>query len=215
LIKEIVEAVKSLADSLSLRPLSTIGALLILFIAYIGYRNYEVIKDLRISPEQEMVLFERKLVESSQIMDSLRLLQKSLGAHSIIIKQFHNGKHDLTGLPFTSASPTYYTPSYDMGRERPLSYYDKSLHAMWGTSIGDPKCTIIKTPVDNYTSIYMEAYNLDRVVMCPLTNLLKYPVGIIVVGFSAGNTKSSDILALRKTRDIAGRVSGYLQNEDI
>lgn len=213
MIKEIVEGIKSLASSLSTKPLPTLGAILMLVIAYIGYRSYDTIQDMIITPEEEKLMFQKQVASSTQVMDAIRLLQSNMGAHSVVIKQFHNGKHDLTGLPFTNATPTFYTINYDIAKERPLSSYDKSVESIWGDDIENPKCVIIKTPVDNYTGVYMRAYDLERVVMCPLTNLLNYPIGLIVVGFQAKDTKVSDILALREVKSISERVSGYLQNE--
>jgi hypothetical protein len=55
------------------------------------------------------------------------------------------------------------------------------------------------------------AYELNRVVECPLTNLLNYPIGKITVGFSADSTVSDEV-AVSKTATIAKRVTGYLNN---
>jgi hypothetical protein len=77
--------------------------------------------------------------------------------------------------------------------------------------IDRPKCVVLYNPVDLSTKRYFYSHGLNRAIVCPLVNLLNYPIGIIVVGFSEGNT-SEDEWAIAKTSQIGKRVAGYLND---
>jgi hypothetical protein len=87
---------------------------------------------------------------------------------------------------------------------------NKTLRLVW-KEIDRPKCTVLYTPIDISTRKYFYNHGLNRAVVCPLVNLLNYPIGVVVVGFSEGNTTEEDI-ALSKTSQIAKRVAGYLED---
>ena len=120
----------------------------------------------------------------------------------------------LTGIPFTEATSTFYTSQYEGASEEPLSALNKSLTQMW-QEIDRPECITIKQGIDNSTSKYFREYKLNRVVICPLTNLLNYPIGTITVGFAASDTVVGDAVVLQKTSTIAKRITGYLEDGDI
>jgi hypothetical protein len=96
-----------------------------------------------------------------------------------------------------------------MGTEA-VSTMNTSLRKIW-VIIDKPTCVVLDGPVDSSTRKYFMAYELNRVVECPLTNLLNYPIGKITVGFSADSTVSDEV-AVSKTATIAKRVTGYLNN---
>jgi hypothetical protein len=207
LIKEASEALKAFVNLLALRPAPTLGAILIIFVAYISYRSYDTLQNMVITPQEESHRFKTQLDSAALVNDSIENLTLELNAHSVVIKQFHNGKHDLTGIPFTEATATFFTSNYEIQEEERLSTLNRSLRMMW-REIDDPECIVIYKGVDRSTSKYFREYGLNRAVICPLTNLLNYPIGTITVGFSASDT--SNQLVVRKTHLIAKRVTGYL-----
>jgi hypothetical protein len=177
--------------------------------SYIGFKSYNNLEQLIVTPDEEAIRFKDQLESSKLVNDSLEQLRATLGAHSAVIKQFHNGRHDLTGIPFTEASATFYTESYEEVGDEPLSSLNGSLRKMW-VQIQNPKCIVLNAPVDSSSRRYFKAYSLTRVVECPLTNLLNYPIGTITVGFSESNTTDEE--AIERTSAIAKRVTGYLNN---
>jgi hypothetical protein len=215
MIKELSDALRALINSLSMRPLATITAVFIIFAAYIGYRSYDTLQQMIVTPHEESNRFKAQLASAALVNDAIEKLNTDLGAHSVIIKQFHNGRHDLTGIPFTEATSTFYTSQYEGVSEEPLSALNKSLTRMW-QEIDRPECITIRQGIDNSTSKYFREYKLNRVVICPLTNLLNYPIGTITVGFnSASDTVVGDVVALQRTSAIAKRITGYLEDGDI
>lgn len=211
MIKELSDALRSLISSLSHRPLATIVSILIIISVFIGYRSYELLEKIVITPHEESNRFKAQLESAELVNASIENLVFELGAHSVVIKQFHNGRHDLTGLPFTEATATFYTSNYDqMNTEEPLSASNRSLRKMW-KHIDKPQCIILKEGIDASTRKYIATYSLTRVAICPLTNPLKYPIGTISIGFKEDNT-SSDEFVLAKTHYVAKSVTGYLQN---
>lgn len=209
MIKELSDAFRRLVNSLSIRPLSTLAALFIICMAYIGVKSYSTLENLVITPDEEASRFKDQLESSKLVNESIEQLRADLGANNVVIRQFHNGRHDLTGIPFTESSATYYTESYEDIGDEAISSMNGSLRQIWGR-IDRPECIVLNSPVDSSSRKYFKAYGLTKVIECPLTNLLNYPVGTITVGFSAGNT--SDEVGVKKTEAIAKRVTGYLSN---
>lgn len=162
-----------------------------------------------ITPSEEATRFKEQLESTKLVNESIEQLRIDLKADNVVIKQFHNGRHDLTGIPFTETSSTYYTDGYEDTSDEAVSTMNGSLGLMW-RRIDKPECTILYKPIDSSSRRYFKAYKLMKVVQCPLTNLLNYPIGTITVGFSAGDT--NDELAVSKTSAIAKRVTGYLSN---
>lgn len=209
MIKELSDAFKSLVASLSVRPVATLAAVLIICFGYVSYKSYSTLEQLVVTPDEEASRFREQLESANLVNESLNQLNADLGSHSVIIRQFHNGRHDLTGIPFTETTATYYTEEFDLSGDEPVSSMNVSLRRIW-TKIDKPECTVLYGPVDSSSRRYFKAYNLQKVVQCPLTNLLNYPIGTITVGFSEGNT--NDTAAVNKTSAIAKRVTGYLTN---
>ena len=215
MIKELSRAFKSLVDSLSAKPLATIMALFIVLVGYVGMKSYTALEYLVTSPDEEAARFEAQLHNSDIINGALEKLRTDLRADNVEIRQFHNGKHDLTGIPFTGVATTFYVDPLDNdGHEvlsdEPISAMNKTLRQVW-QRIDRPECTVLYSPVDSSTRRYFKAHNLNRGVVCPLVNLLNYPIGVMIVGFSDSNTLS-DQKAIEQTSMIAKRVTGYLND---
>ena len=164
-----------------------------------------------ISPTEESERFKAQLESAELVNGAIENLAIDLDAHSIVIRQFHNGRHDLTGIPFTESTSTFYTEKFDEVKiEEPLSASNRSLRRMW-SSIDKPQCIILTRGIDISTSRYFYKYELSRVVVCPLVNPLKYPIGTITVGLPAQST-TSDKEIVARTHAISKSVVGYLQN---
>ena len=211
MIKEISDALRRLVNSLALRPLPTLAGVLIIIMTYIGYRSYDMLERSIISPTEESERFEAQLESAELVNEAIENLAIDLDAHSVVIRQFHNGRHDLTGIPFTEATTTFYTEKVDEIKiEEPLSASNRSLRKMW-SSIDNPQCIMITKGIDISTSRYFSKYELSRVAVCPLVNPLKYPIGTITIGLPAQST-ASDKEIVSRTHAISKSVVGYLQN---
>ena len=214
MIKELSDALRQLINSLSRKPIETLLTLILIVALYVGYRSYDAIENMIITPQEEAYRFERQLQGADLVNEAIENLRIELKADNVIIKQFHNGRHDLTGIPFTEASTTFIASTVEDGsnlvKDEPIPTMNKSLRKVW-QRIDRPQCIILYTPVDISTRRYFYTHNLNRAVICPLVNLLNYPIGIIVVGFSEGST-TEDQNALNRTEYIGKRVTGYLND---
>lgn len=214
MIKELSDALKSLINSLSIRPVATILALLIIGTAYVTYRSYDEIQShLIVTPDEEAKRFKSQLDSYALVNDSIDNLKVALDGHDVVIKQFHNGKHDLTGIPFTASTPTFFTKDYDLLGDEPISAMNASLRLMW-RRIDKPECIILYKPVDVSSSRYFKEYDLARAAICPLTNPLNYPIGTITIGLKADD-QTTDEKVLDSTREVASRITGYLDDGNI
>jgi hypothetical protein len=212
MIKDLSKAVKALIDSLSNKPVATMTAIFIIFASYVGVKSYNTIQSLVVTPDEEAARFEAQLHNTDIINKSIEDLRAATKADNIIIRQFHNGRHDLTGIPFTSISTTFYADPIDEHEpfvDEPISAMNKSLRQVW-QRIDSPECIVLYSPVDASTRRYFKAHNLNRAVVCPLVNLLNYPIGIMVVGLSEESSTVSDIEVQTKTSVLAKQAAGYL-----
>lgn len=209
MIKELSDALRRLVNSLSVRPLSTLAALFIICLTFICVKSYNRLEDLIITPDEEATRFKEQLESSKLVNESIEQLRRELQAVNVVIRQFHNGRHDLTGIPFTESSATFYTENYEDIGDEAIASMNGTLRRIW-KRIDQPECLVLNAPVDPSSKKYFRSYGLTKVIECPLTNLLNYPVGTITVGFSEGDTP--DNIAVQKTEAIAKRVTGYLTN---
>ena len=214
MIKELSDAIRRLINSLSRKPIETLLALILIVALYVGYRSYDALENMIITPQEEAYRFGRQLHGADLVNEAIENLRIELKADNVLIKQFHNGRHDLTGIPFTEASTTFVASAEEkeisLAKDEPVPTMNKSLRKVW-QRIDRPQCIVLYTPVDISTRRYFYTHNINRAVICPLVNLLNYPIGIVVVGFSEGNT-TLDQTALNRTAHIGKRVTGYLND---
>lgn len=211
MIKEIGELFKTAVDSLSQHPFASLATVLIAIVLYIGYRTLDRIETIVVPPSLEATRFHEQLAASEQVNTSLQNLAVDTEAHSVVLRQFHNGKHDLTGIPFTKSSVTFYELR-ESGQsleeqDEPISAMSTSLSRIWKT-IDNPECLVlVDYGIDKTTKHYMEVNELNSVIVCPMVNLLKYPVGTLTIGFKRRDPGAG---AVAKAKVVASRVTGYL-----
>lgn len=201
------QLIKDLLANFYSRPVSTLAAILILGIAFVTYKSYDKLEATFLSPQEEASRFHRALESMQLVNDAMTNLKTDTSATAVTVYQFHNGKHDLTGIPFTSALVTFSTEGYSANV--PMSTLNSSLRAVW-TSIDKPSCTMLTAPVDVESQKYFAQYKLKSEILCPLVNPLNYPIGIVSVGYP---TKDVAPIAIDKTSEVAKRVVGYLNKE--
>jgi hypothetical protein len=214
MIKELSDAVRRLINSLSRKPIETLLALVLIVALYVGYRSYDALENMIITPQEEAYRFGKQLQGADLVNEAIENLRIELKADNVLIKQFHNGRHDLTGIPFTEASTIFIASAKEeainLAKDEPVPTMNKSLRKVW-QRIDRPQCIVLYTPIDISTRRYFYTHNINRAIICPLVNLLNYPIGIVVVGFSEGNT-TDEQTALNRTAHIGKRVTGYLND---
>ncbi len=206
MIKDLNDFFSSAVEAFSKHPFATISTILIGIVLYLGYRTLDRIETIVIPPSLEAERFHQQLSTSEQINLALKNLREDVGAHSVVLRQFHNGKHDLTGIPFTKSTVTFYDAEESLLEEdEPLSSMSTSLSKMW-KRIDSPSCIVLGSPVDKTTKYYMSKNELNYIIVCPLVNLLKYPVGTLTVGL-----KTLPVGSVDKVQKVANQVTGYLE----
>lgn len=193
--------------------------LLILIFAWSARDNIATFIERNPSSHQEKQRFDQSVVADSQINATLEDVRKQLNADRILIRQFHNSKADLTGLPFASVSTTYYSlsPGVDLTMESlqsyPLSTVNEQLSRMFQPEQA-PQCSIVRPIKDisdpSYRN-YLEKNGEVLVYACPLMNLRGQPVGFITVSYlTEEKERPSDEeinIVINRTGE---RVVGYL-----
>lgn len=199
------QVLKDLLANFYSRPIMTMAAILIALTAFISYKSYDRLEALFLTPQQEATRFHQSLEAMDLVNKSLDNLKTNTSASTAIIYQFHNGKHDLTGIPFTSALVTFSTDGY--ASDLPISTMNSSLRAMW-TRIDKPSCVALDAPVDIESQKLFTKYKLKTLVMCPLINPLSYPIGVLSVGYVTPIKETSE------PSKIATSIVGYITDYD-
>lgn len=207
------------AEFLKSNPTTTVLAILLAlasFAAYSSIQNGHLLKILAPSPEKEVALFARSLKASEDIAVSLDNLRASTGADQVLIRQFHNGRYDLTGIPFTSVSVTYLSSKKEYEdthffESKPLAFMGTTARAMW-TDIDAPKCVVYHNNIPD-VGLRTELAGTTRSVICPLVSLLKYPVGTISLHYKDSTSNLTDQALIARTEDVAVTITGYLNEK--
>lgn len=169
------------------------------------------------SPKQEAVRFDESVVADSSINETLNKIRQEINADRIMIRQFHNAKADLTGLPFASVSTTYHSlsPGVMMSSSSfqpyPLSTVNDILAKMFVRG-KEPACAKILLSEINNPIFLNELKESGDVIMyaCPMRNLKGQPVGFISASYlTAEKTRPEDNLIKYTLDDTGIRVVGY------
>jgi hypothetical protein len=207
------------AEFLKSNPTTTVLAILLAlssFAAYNSIQNGNLLKILAPRPEKEVALFARSLKASEDIAISLDNLRASTGADRVLIRQFHNGRYDLTGIPFTSVSVTYMSSDekYEnthIFESKPLAFMGSTARVMW-SDIDAPKCVVYHQNIPDI-GLRTELADSNRSVICPLVSLLKYPVGTISLHYTESSSNLTDQALIARTEDVAVTITGYLNEK--
>lgn len=199
-----------------------IGAtLLLLLIVIVSIGGWITVKHLTTilehfpTPQVEQERFGRVLAVDELVHTDLNSTMHGIGADRVIVAQFHNGRVDLTGLPFNFASVTYVATapgiafSEDNFSSVPLSVLNDMLVPMWGQ--GTTRCVHLQADeVKNPVYRARLANNgTKQIIGCPVKNLGGGPVGVLVGSWVASDQINVED-ASSKLSEAAGRISGYL-----
>lgn len=192
--------------------------LFLLIVTWSARANISTFIERNPSAAEEKIRFDRSVVADGQINDALKNLREKMNADRILIRQFHNSRRDLTGLPFASISTTYYSAapgvavSNDFQASFPISTVNEQLVQMfkYGT---EPQC--IKIIYDDVKEEvfrdYLRQNGISLTYACPLIDLRGQPVGVITIHYLIAEKKHpEDQVVLASLNDTGIRVVGYL-----
>ena len=190
---------------------------------YIVYSQIDSLKDYFPTAAYEDAQFDASLTRDAQVNAALEDAKEFYSADGVAIGQFHNGQYDLTRLPFTKISITYYVGNLNdeeatnLYGERPISTMNKLMLDMWANK-NKPIC-IAKETSEIEDIAYrqrMENTGIEYITLCPLTNIRDYPIGYLSVGYRNENVDKEKIdILLDYQRTLSARISGYLQEGSV
>ena len=204
------------------------GALIgILFLCLLGvlwtaFEKRDTIFDVIIErTEQEVVSDEqfRLMVKLNSLIETrLDSLRDNTGAVRVVVRRFHNGRQDLTTVPFEKVSDVYtsHDENFDLlvdtDRTLPMSSITYSLSRMWGTNASEPVCFGQATEQFPKGDLqrYLRQHNIKYVQVCPVTNIARYPLGLIagVYWYVPDEAEAANIQS--RTKKAADSIGGYL-----
>lgn len=193
--------------------------LLALILAWSARGNIATFLEKNPSPHQEAIRFDESVLADASINETLETVRMQINADRVLIRQFHNSKADLTGLPFASVSTTYYSLapgvmlSSDTFQPYPLSTVNEILAKMFVKG-EEPHCVEIIPSKDISNPVYRNYLKQDGVVVsyaCPMRNLKGQPVGFITAGYLTVEKKRPSDQEIKEILDETGvRVVGYV-----
>lgn len=216
-METVVDSFLRLVQSFRESPLSFLIVLILIATLYFTYSQIEYIKEIIPNPAKESTQFQMSLKRDLVINDALENSLEYLNAKTVVVAQFHNGQYDLTRLPFTKISVTYAVGSNNMSQEelyaaRPLSTMNHFMLDMWGDK-EKPQCIASNTEdlKDAAYRLRQEIEGNKFVSICPITNLLNYPIGYLAIGYGHQPKPEEIPELLNYERLMTARIAGYLQ----
>jgi hypothetical protein len=221
-MKETIEALTAFANTVKNNRFGAIAAIvLVIVLALSLYLLANV--NARINhnnppPSVEAARFDRANKATAQITELLDSKVESLNASRAGIRQFHNGKTDLSGLPFMYVSTTFVRTREGIAfpesnyQQVPASTITEMTSAMWA-DYRHPKCIVVDSNTELSSSYrrYLEDLQVEVFYACPISNLQMYPVGFMFVSYVKGaGERPSDEEILETVEASAARISGYL-----
>lgn len=184
---------------------------------FIIYDQTEAIISYLPDPEKENAQFELTLERDALINQALQTSLEFLNADAVVISQFHNGQYDLTRLPFTKVTATYYAGDTGIAptslyTARPISSMNKLMLNMWADK-ESPQCVAktVESLLDlGYRQRLQDAGKVF-ISVCPLVNLRNYPIGYYAVSYSHVPEPEEVEKLLEYQKTLASRMAGYLQ----
>jgi hypothetical protein len=193
-----------------------------LFAALKSIQNGNTLDSISFSPERNVQHFENSIRASEQINKALENYRLDLDADRVLVRQFHNGKQDLTGIPFTYVQTTYIAMKpmvilpADSVESKPVSTMVYFLKEMWAGDMRSSQCVALRTEEvkDPLYKQYLEQNAVQISIACPLTNLLDYPIGFVAVNYNHSTLPEgmTEEMVMAKTFELAERIGGYLKN---
>ena len=179
------------------------------------YEQQKLIADL-IPPsvEAQSAYFEKSIERDYIINSALDVLIDDYSATSATVVQYHNGKHDLTNVPFLYASTTYIAgdipEGFNVYQDTQLSLMSNFNSALWKPQ---PNCTYFYTNdlKDVVLKRRYKQFKFETLVACPVVNNAEYPIGYIMAGYSQRLTERQANSIITHLRSVASLMGGYLK----
>lgn len=217
---KILEAAAKVLLAAKNNVMGTLAVCLLVVILMAGGKLWGVIENISShfpSSATESERFNKVIVAQNEINELLESERTIMNGDRIIIRQFHNGRQDLTGLPFTSISTTFVKmkPGVEFPENGydavPLSTMNDLVLKIWDNP-RTPNCVKIYTKdLHGSYQTYVKNAAVDHFYACPITNLLNYPVGIIMISYMSADTQHpSDEVIFTHLRIISQKISGYM-----
>jgi hypothetical protein len=190
---DIINAVKELFATLHeawlKSPLAFVIIIITCLLLYITIDNNNILSNPPDSPALEQERFLRVVQLNEEIPNRLEVLRNDIKADRILIRQFHNGRKGITGIPFMFIQTTYAVSAPGQGltdqeswMSYPVSTMSQTLNRMFIVPKGvEPKCVrfAVDDIPDEMYEAYLKRYKVIQSVMCPLIDDKGMVVGII------------------------------------
>ena len=223
MFKEILDSFANLIETVRKSPQIAILTLL-LVIALVAvaksYSNEIKLNEITFDPQRNKEHLEASIKASEQINQALSISREKLDADKIIVRQFHNGKQDLTGIPFNYVQTTFLVTKPGIGLDadsldsKPVSSMVYTLKDIWGNNLSDPHCVVYNREQikDRIFQAHLLSTNIEFLVICPIKNLLDYPVGFVTVKYTKDITPEKHEEIIKESEFLSLKISGYLSD---
>ena len=220
-MKETIEALSTFAATVKNNKFGACVTILLVILLMVGLgmvaNTNNRVNHVSPTPQMEAARFIRANRATEQINTLLDSKLQELNADRAGVRQFHNGKTDLAGLPFNFVSTMYVRTKQGVGfpvenyQQVPASTISEITSTMWH-DYRNPVCITVDTATVKTQSYrrYLEDLDVDVFYACPITNIEMYPIGFVFLTYKGTTDRPSDEEVIAKVSDTAQRISGYL-----
>lgn len=195
-------------------------------IAMVFFKHLTYIVEHFPKPAKEKQQLERQILADTLVQDALNELLTETHGDRVGIHQFTNGVRDISGLPFAYSELRFLAmrkgitvaPDQQPGRgssKMPLSNFNDILKRMW---LDGQEPVSTKLDVDDVSQptllAMMQENGTETVFACPILNLKKMPVGMMVASYTDRHKldahRISDAFVQAKLAEKSANIAGYL-----
>ena len=204
--------------------LITLVLLVALGAGYAAYENRQFLvqqwqkENHYITPEQ----FHRLVQIDKQIEQSLRQSLNEMDADRVVLRRFHNGRQDFTGIPFENIADANEVVSdrfvkvAGAGGDLAMASVNGGLLQVWADP-RTPTCQLYLPGQGKYDypdselRAWAVAANIHWTIVCPVVNLQRYPIGVVAASSTVPAASGQIEAYMRNLAMVSSRISGYLE----
>lgn len=201
-INAITNMFKTVFDAIVAKPLHAAIVILLMAILYMTMANGGALSHLAPSVGVEQDRFQKVINSEGLIPNVLEEARDKIGADRLVVRQYHNGKQGISGIPFNFVQTVYAAARPGFGLTDPEAYSSYPISTMSKTLLsmyreGDvtkPQCIIIYNgqAADPFFKVYLDRYGVQTLIQCPLADRDDNIVGYIAAGYVTPHNATPD-----------------------
>jgi len=204
MIADIINAITDLLKTTTYlfvkHPQHTFLVVLLMIAASSSYYNKVSLDKLNVPVAVEQSTLKRTIDLNRSIPALMDELKIKIDASRVVLRQFHNGKYGISGIPFTFVQTTHivvrpntYNLNLDTWQSYPMSTMSYTLSTLFLNDDFTCKSMTQSDVRDYYYSELLERYDVYGIIMCPMVDENRRILGVLTASFDEKDYIDLDI----------------------